>query len=155
VTVNSDTGTDATILAANSTTAGVLTAEAQTIAGAKTFSSDSYFGGNVGIGNTTPTATLHVDGTVAGTVLATQAEAEAGTSNTKIMTPQRTAQAIAALAVGAASGGGTDSVFFENDQTVTTSYTLTSNKNAMTAGPITINDGVTITIPDGSRWVVV
>jgi hypothetical protein len=39
VSVNSDTGTDATILAANSTVAGVLTADAQTIGGAKTFNS--------------------------------------------------------------------------------------------------------------------
>lgn len=37
VSINSDTGTDVVILAANSTTAGVLTAEAQTISGAKTF----------------------------------------------------------------------------------------------------------------------
>lgn len=40
VSVNSDSGTDVIILAANSTTAGVLTAEAQTIAGVKTFSSN-------------------------------------------------------------------------------------------------------------------
>ncbi len=39
VSVNSDTGTDVTILAANSTVAGVLTADAQTIGGAKTFNS--------------------------------------------------------------------------------------------------------------------
>jgi hypothetical protein len=38
VTVLSDTGSDGVILAANSTTAGVITAEAQTIGGAKTFS---------------------------------------------------------------------------------------------------------------------
>lgn len=57
--------------------------------------------GLVGINNTNPTATLHVDGTVAGTMLATQAEAEAGSSSTKLMTPQRVAQAIAVLAVPA------------------------------------------------------
>lgn len=54
--------------------------------------------GRVGIGTNSPSATLTVDGTVGGTVIATQAEAEAGTSSTKLMTPQRTAQAIAALA---------------------------------------------------------
>lgn len=55
---------------------------------------------------------------------------------------------------GGATGGSTDQVFYENDQTVTTSYTLTTNKNAMTAGPITINAGATVTVPSGSSWVV-
>jgi hypothetical protein len=56
---------------------------------------------------------------------------------------------------GGATGGGSDAVFFENDQTVTTNYTLTTNKNAVTAGPVTVNSGVTVTIPSGSSWVVV
>jgi hypothetical protein len=55
---------------------------------------------------------------------------------------------------GGATGGGNDEVFVENSQTVTTNYTLTSGKSASSAGPITINSGVTVTIPDGSRWVV-
>ena len=57
-------------------------------------------------------------------------------------------------AVGGATGGGSDKIFFENDQTVTTSYTVGPDVNAMTAGPITINNGVTVTVADGSRWVV-
>jgi len=56
---------------------------------------------------------------------------------------------------GGATGGGTDDVFYENSQTVTSNYTLTAGKNAMTAGPITINSGVTVTIPSGSAWVIV
>lgn len=56
---------------------------------------------------------------------------------------------------GGAKGGGSDDVFYENGQTVTTNYTLTTNKNAVTAGPVTINSGVTVTIPSGSSWVVV
>jgi hypothetical protein len=56
---------------------------------------------------------------------------------------------------GGATGGGTDAVFYENDQTVTTNYTITSSKNAMTAGPVTIDGGVTVTIPSGSVWTVV
>jgi hypothetical protein len=54
-----------------------------------------------------------------------------------------------------ATGGGTDRVFYENDQTVSTTYSITSGKNAMTAGPITINDGITVTVPNGSTWTVV
>jgi hypothetical protein len=56
---------------------------------------------------------------------------------------------------GGATGGGSDDVFYENGQTVTTNYTLSTNKNAVTAGPCTINSGVTVTIPSGSSWVVV
>jgi hypothetical protein len=50
--------------------------------------------GNVGIGTTSPTQTLTVNGTIGGTIVATQAEAEAGTDTTKLMTPERVAQAI-------------------------------------------------------------
>ena len=56
---------------------------------------------------------------------------------------------------GGASGGGSDKIFYENDQTVTTDYTITTNKNAMTAGPITVNSGVTVTVPSGSTWTIV
>lgn len=56
---------------------------------------------------------------------------------------------------GGAAGGGTDDVFYENAQTVTTSYTISTNKNAMSTGPITINAGVTITVPTGQSWVII
>ena len=56
---------------------------------------------------------------------------------------------------GGATGGGSDDIFYENGQTVTTNYTLSTNKNAVTAGPVTVNSGVTVTIPSGSSWVVV
>lgn len=55
---------------------------------------------------------------------------------------------------GGATGGGTDTVFVENGQTITTSYTLSTSKNAMSVGAITINSGVVVTIPSGARWVV-
>ncbi len=56
---------------------------------------------------------------------------------------------------GGALGGGTNQIFYENDQTVTNNYTISTNKNAMTAGPVTINSGVTVTVPTGSTWVIV
>ena len=55
---------------------------------------------------------------------------------------------------GGATGAGGDEVFVENGTTVTTSYTLTTNKNAVSVGAITINSGATVTIPSGARWVV-
>lgn len=54
-----------------------------------------------------------------------------------------------------ATGSGTDAVFFLNDQTVTASYSIPSTKNAMSAGPITVDSGVVVTIPSGSVWTVV
>ena len=56
---------------------------------------------------------------------------------------------------GGATGSGGNQVFVENDQTVTTSYTITTGKNASSAGPITLNTGVVVTVPTGSRWVIV
>ena len=56
---------------------------------------------------------------------------------------------------GGATGGGSDEVFVENGQVVTTNYTLPGTKNAMSTGPITINSGVTVTISDGARYVII
>lgn len=56
---------------------------------------------------------------------------------------------------GGATGGGADEVFVENSQTVTTNYTIGTGRSAMSAGPVSINSGITVTIPSGSRWVIV
>jgi hypothetical protein len=55
---------------------------------------------------------------------------------------------------GGATGGGGDQVFVENGVTVTADYTLTTNKNAESVGPITINATKTVTVPSGQRWVI-
>ena len=56
---------------------------------------------------------------------------------------------------GGATGGGTNQVFWENDQTITTSYAITNGKNAGSFGPITINSGVVVTVGSGETWSVV
>lgn len=56
---------------------------------------------------------------------------------------------------GGATGGGNNAVFFENDQVVSTDYTISAGKNAGSFGTITINNGVTVTIPNGSTWTIV
>jgi hypothetical protein len=55
---------------------------------------------------------------------------------------------------GAAVGGNTDEVFFENQTTVNYNYQITNGRNAMSVGPITILPGVTVTIGAGQRWVI-
>ena len=48
------------------------------------------------------------------------------------------------------SGGA----IYENADDITANYTITSGKNAMSVGPITIASGVTVTVPSGQRWVI-
>ena len=55
---------------------------------------------------------------------------------------------------GGATGAGGDEVFVENERVVTTSYTLSTSKSASCVGPLTINSGVTVTIPSGERLVI-
>jgi hypothetical protein len=54
-----------------------------------------------------------------------------------------------------ATGGGSDQVFYENEQIVSQDYTITTGKNAGTLGPETINTGVTVSVPSGSVWTIV
>ncbi len=87
-------------------------------------------------GTTTRLETTSSGVTVTGTVAATAVTGDgSGLTN---------------LPAAAASG-----VFYENDTNVSSNYTITSGKNAMSAGPITIDSGVTVTVPSGSAWTVV
>ena len=56
---------------------------------------------------------------------------------------------------GGATGGGADTVFFENSLTVSVNYTIPADKNAGTFGPITIADSITVTVPATSVWSIV
>ena len=54
-------------------------------------------------------------------------------------------------------GGGSNITAYglwENASVISANYTIGTNNNATSAGPITINSGVTVTVPTGSRWVV-
>ena len=55
---------------------------------------------------------------------------------------------------GGATGGGGDTVFVENSRVVTTNYTLSTGKSAESVGPITIQGGVSVTVPSDQRWVI-
>ena len=60
------------------------------------------------------------------------------------------------LPAGAPVGGAsTNTVFFENDKAVAVNYQVTSTKNAMSAGPISINAGIAVTVPTGCSWTIV
>ncbi|MGI9142225.1 MAG: hypothetical protein ACR2IJ_03440 [Fluviibacter sp.] len=56
---------------------------------------------------------------------------------------------------GGATGGGSDTIFILNGQTVTTDYTIPTSYNAGTFGPVSIASGVTVTVSTGSVWTIV
>lgn len=56
---------------------------------------------------------------------------------------------------GGATGGTGNAAFWENDITITQNYTITAGKNAGTFGPVTVANGVTVTVPSGSTWTIV
>ena len=56
---------------------------------------------------------------------------------------------------GGATGGGTDAIFWNNGQTVNTSYSIPASTNAGTFGPVSIGASATVTIPSSSSWTVI
>jgi hypothetical protein len=81
---------------------------------------------------------------------------------TMLATPSGSASTVGSYLVGywgqiggGATGSGGNQVFVLNDQTVTSSYTIPTGKNASSAGPITIDTDVTVTVPTNSTWVIV
>lgn len=96
--------------------------------------------------------------TTAGVIeIATQLEVDAGTDTTRAIVPATLAARLSGYSTGGdqPTGGGTDKVFFLNDQDVTTDFTIPPGKNALSAGPIATAPGVTVTTSPGSRWAVV
>jgi hypothetical protein len=92
--------------------------------------------------------------TVVGTTITFTSAPPAGSSNIYVSYPTQVINLTAGGEAGA-TGGGSDQVFYLNGQTVNTSYTIPAGTNAMSAGPITIADGATVTVPDGTSWTIV
>jgi len=59
------------------------------------------------------------------------------------------------LSASGGGGGAVNGIFWENDVLVSSSYTIPADTNAGTFGPVTVDSGVTITIPSGSTWTIV
>lgn len=69
----------------------------------------------------------------------------------KFLTTNGTAASWAVLDTDANS---TSKGLYEHANTISANYAITSGNNALTAGPISINSGITVTIPSGSTWVI-
>ena len=78
-----------------------------------------------------------------------------GSANQLLKTDGSGNLSFADAAAAGATGGGTDEIFVENERTVTTSYSITSTKNAHSVGPIAVNSSAVVTIPENSTWMIV
>jgi hypothetical protein len=114
--------------------------------------------GATGAGATGATGVIGLDGAT-GLTGATGATGEGATGATGVLgldgaTGSTGATGPQGLA-GGATGAGTDAIFWENGQSVNTSYSIPIGINAGSFGPITVQAGVTVTVPAGGVWVVV
>ena len=91
-------------------------------------------------------------GNTGGMTWATTAEAlpsQSGNSG-EFLTTNGSAASWAAISTGNTTPNG----LWEHSNTIASNYSVTSGNNALTAGPITINSNVSVTIPSGSTWVI-
>jgi hypothetical protein len=99
----------------------------------------------VGIGTYTLAGTLLARTTVLANSSATQPSAlsfSAGTKDVFVTYP-----------AGRSVSGGEG--YTENDATIDVSSTINTGRNAISAGPVTLASGITVTVPSGSVWTVV
>ena len=132
-------GTQAGIGTVGITTTGT-TFHVDRATGEITFVTDAVFNGTVGIAGTlTYEDVTNVDSL--GIVTATAFHGDGSQ--------------LTGISAGAVGGASTNQVFYENDNSVDVSYTITTDRNAMAAGPIAIKSGVTVTVPSGSFLTIV
>ena len=131
-----------------------------------TFVTDAKFNGTVGIAGTlTYEDVTNIDsvgiitarsGLIVGSGVTLNATGVIATGVITASSFSGDGSALSNLPAGAPVGGAsTNTVFFENDNSVDVSYTISTDKNAMAAGPIAIKSGVTVTVPSGSFLTIV
>jgi hypothetical protein len=114
---------------------------------------------NGGTGQTTQTAAFDA---LAPTTTKGDLIVDNGTNNVRLAVGTDayvlTADSTAAAGVKWAAGGSSNITaqgLWENNATISSNYTITTGNNALSAGPVSIASGVTVTVPSGSSWVVV
>jgi hypothetical protein len=144
------TYTDGQLLIGNST-GNTLTKSTLT---AGTGISITNGGGSISIASTvTSGLTISNDTTTATALYPTFTNATSGSITSASVTSTKftfvpSTGTLTAPQVNASNG------FHVNSKTVSVNYSIPSGSNAMSAGPITVNSGIVVTVPSGSRWVV-
>ena len=59
-----------------------------------------------------------------------------------------------AITIAASGGGGGSSTILENEQVIAADYTISSAKNGLSVGPVTVNTGIAVTVGTGQKWLV-
>ena len=63
--------------------------------------------------------------------------------------------ALTKVSQSVSDAGAQKGIFYLNDKTITQNYTVPATQNALSAGPLTIANGVVITVSDGATWTIV
>jgi len=153
VSINSDSGTDVVILAANSTTAGVLTAEAQTIGGVKTFSSNVTISSAITANGSVGTAGQVLSSNATGVYWATVSGGGASSTSLPIENSAGSVEFTSTDTTGLQfAAGGIATVAFDAANyrvtfTATEADTLSSvtGRGASTSTQVVLNGGITTT----------
>lgn len=81
-----------------------------------------------------------------------------GNGGTGLTSPGTTGNVLTSNGTGwvssPSSGAVASGAMYENSQSISANYTITTNKNAFSVGPIQIDSGVVVTVPSNSRWLV-
>ena len=136
------------------------------VAGLSTYSNQINVGSNIKLGTAgVVTATSFVGSGAnltsipAGNLTGTVADARISTLTASKLTgalPAISGANLTNLPPSAPVGGAsTNQVFFENDKLVEVGYQITSTKNAMSAGLVSISAGIAVTVPSGCSWTIV
>ena len=133
------------------------TLEITNLAGNKTSAIFSSGGGQtLNFNNNTKFVTTNTGAIVTGVLTATSFSGTVPSSSLSGALPAISGANLTNLPPSAPVGGAsTNQVFFENDKLVEVNYQITSTKNAMSAGPISVSAGIAVTIPSGCSWTIV
>lgn len=79
----------------------------------------------------------------------------AGQINQLTITPSGTSNADLSTISNVTAQSYSASLFYTSVRNITANTSIAANSNAMSAGPITINDNIVVTIETGAEWSVV
>ncbi len=91
--------------------------------------------------------------TSAGTTLSRDTVLASSASGAKVSFSAGTKDVFCDYPAGRAVIGGMG--YIENANTISVSSTINSGNNAISGGPVTVNSGISVTVPSGSSWTVV